>query len=591
MPSRFCPPRIFGVTIVAAVGFFISPAYAQVQCTFSGNDKNCVNSGTIGDGALIQTVVIGTGNASFTNSGTIGANANIGTGTIGSGSGTMTNSGVVGANANIQIFGDGIGNASLINSGSIGPNASIQIVEFGTGRAALINSGVISGSVQLVSGSTSQITSLAGSRIIGSIFMGIGPGPGSALEFIGGNYLYNINVAYNQINIITHGAPFAISGASIAVLDPTVLALEDRSVMNFTNGISSMLQDRFGGMGIPGGSAGAAMPMNFAPDFSDRLSAAHDAFAGLPSLSMSYSSDDSKTRNATAMYTKAPIAAAVPVNDITVWTSGFGGERRQQAYEPVLNARDIAYGGAIGIDRQFTPAVRLGLFAGGGSSKLRTEFNVQSVDSDYGFGGGYGRYDMRNYFVDFALFGGGISSNSTRLVANNLVASGLETATASYHGWFISPDVTVGYRFINGFGTLTPKARLRYVGGSLDGYSETGSAQGLTIGKRDISDIEERLGVEFAHTAQFGPGSVRARIELSAVALQRLGDNTINAVLLAQNLAFTTPGRGQAFGGVLSGGLEVRPTSNVNLYVSVEGMAMDDKSYSYVGKGGVRVGF
>jgi outer membrane autotransporter protein len=235
--------------------------------------------------------------------------------------------------------------------------------------------------------------------------------------------------------------------------------------------------------------------------------------------------------------------------------------------------------------------VRLGLFAGGGSSKLRAEFNVQSVDSDYGFGGGYGRYDMRNYFVDFALFGGGISSNSTRLVANNLVASGLETATASYHGWFISPDVTVGYRFINGFGTLTPKARLRYVGGSLDGYSETGSAQGLTIGKRDISDIEERLGVEFAHTAQFGPGSVRARIELSAVALQRLGDNTINAVLLAQNLAFTTPGRGQAFGGVLSGGLEVRPTSNVNLYVSVEGMAMDDKSYSYVGKGGVRVGF
>jgi hypothetical protein len=37
--------------------------------------------------------------------------------------------------------------------------------------------------------------------------------------------------------------------------------------------------------------------------------------------------------------------------------------------------------------------------------------------------------------------------------------------------------------------------------------------------------------------------------------------------------------------------LDWRPKGTVSVYVSAEGAAMDDKSYSYVAKGGMRVGF
>jgi outer membrane autotransporter protein len=306
---------------------------------------------------------------------------------------------------------------------------------------------------------------------------------------------------------------------------------------------------------------------------------------------MAYSSTEARRSNANAMYAKAPPLAA-PVYDTVVWASGFGGERRQWENGPIQRATDTAYGGAIGVDRQFTPDLRLGVFAGGGSSKLRMNLDIQRVDSDYVFGGGYGRWDKHDYYVDFALFGGGLSSNSRRQISNNLVANGLEIATASYKGWFISPDVTYGYRVFMGDYVITPKARVRYVGGSLDGYTEVGSAQGLVLGKRDLSDIEERLGVEFSSVrpVTFG-GTLKASVDVSGVGLQRLGDNTINAVLLAQNIAFTTPGKREAYGGVVNVGFDWRPRSNVSLFASAEATAMNDKSFSAAGKGGIRVGF
>ena len=215
----------------------------------------------------------------------------------------------------------------------------------------------------------------------------------------------------------------------------------------------------------------------------------------------------------------------------------------------------------------------------------------REFDSDYVFGGGYGRWDKRNYYVDFALFGGGLNSGSTRQIANNLVGNGLEIAVANYKGWFISPDVTYGYRFFMGDNVFTPKARLRYVGGTLDGYAEAGSAQGLIMGKRNLSDIEERLGVEFSNVrpVTFG-GTLKTSVDVSGIGLQRLGDN-VSAVLLAQNIAFTTPGSREAYGGVVNVGFDWRPKSNISIYASTEATAMNDKSFSAAGKGGVRVGF
>jgi uncharacterized protein with beta-barrel porin domain len=543
----------------------------------SNGNASFTNSGSIGNGG-INSAIASTGNASFSNSGSIG-NGSINQAIASTGNASFSNSGSIGNGGLDQAIATN-GNATFTNSGSSG---NLAVVRADTGTASLTNFGTLAGgaSVTVTTAGAAILTNYAGSRIVGSITLN---GPAKALNFVGGNYLYTLNSLAGVI-INTNGAPFVVSGNSVAVLDPTALALEDRSVMNFTAGVSSMLQDRFRGMSVSGGVGGGAM--GFAPDATSRMDAAHEAFSGMPSVSMAYNTD---ARNSNAMYTKAALAA--PVYDTVIWTSGFGGERRQWENGAIQRATDNAFGGAIGLDRQMTPDLRLGVFAGGGNSKLSVALNTQNVDSDYVFGGGYARWDKLNYYVDFALFGGRLSSNSTRQIANNNVANGLEVATASYNGWFVSPDVTYGYRFFVGDNVFTPKVRVRYVGGALDGYTETGSAQGLTIGKRNLSDVEERLGVEFSNIrpATFG-GTIKSSVEISGVGLQRLGDNTINAVLLAQNIAFTTPGTSQAYGGVMSLGLDWRPKSNVSIFTSVEAFAMNDKSFSATGKGGVRVGF
>ena len=163
----------------------------------------------------------------------------------------------------------------------------------------------------------------------------------------------------------------------------------------------------------------------------------------------------------------------------------------------------------------------------------------------------------------------------------------METATASYGGWFISPELTYGYRIPFKAITVTPRVRLRYVGGQLDGYSESGSMQNLSVGRRAINDLEERGEVEFSTVA----GAFKGTASIGVIGLERLGNPTVNAVLLAQSLSFTTPGQTNAVGGVIGLGLQYRPLPNVKLFVAGEATGTSDKSDSFAASGGAQVSF
>jgi uncharacterized protein with beta-barrel porin domain len=492
------------------------------------------------------------------------------------------------------------------NTGTI---AGADIAIKATDSATVNNAGTISGSKAIVSAGATTITNFGiirstagatgtaiqlssaadtlniknGSSIIGLIDMGHGADvinvdavpqipkgismlfrATSAVIFTLKQQLENFD---GVINIIGGGGsasvqPSVTVNGRSASLDPTALAQQDRSLMDFSGGMSSMVQGRLGG-----------------------------AATGSGPQAMSYTMVGSNNDARAEMFAKAPVASwNAPVN---VWSSAFGATRSQTGTDTTLDSTSNVYGGAIGVDRRIRPDWLVGVFAGGGNGSMNVSLNSQRVNTDYFSGGAYSRFEWASQFLDATLQVGGANNRSTRSIQNN-IGGGLETATASYGGWFVSPEIAYGYHMEVGNGyTLTPVARVRYVAGFFDGYTESGSTQTLSIGSRTLQDFEERGELEISKISSFFGGDhlLKATVHGGVIALQRAGDATVNAVLIGQNLSFVTPGKSSAVGGVVGASFDYRVSPNVALFGALEGTLMSDSSSTGAARGGVKVAF
>jgi len=367
-----------------------------------------------------------------------------------------------------------------------------------------------------------------------------------------------------------------INGDQIATLDPTAFGLTDKTLMDFTGFISSLLGSRFGEFAFTGTSATGSSA--FAPTTNGIVDGANAAFDG----ALAYAGD-SRMPNATAVDRASGIA---------VWSKGFAAARQQTADGPNLAATTQAYGGVLGVDKKVTSDLRLGVFLGAGNGRLKVDLDSQKIKTDYVFGGVFGRFDWAAQFLDFAVSAGGTANSSDRLVANNLVAGGLETAKASYNGWFVSPELAYGVRMpMAGNVVMTPTARLRYLAGFFNGYSETGSAQNLTVASRTVQNLEERFELAFSQTNLLRQGVLTSTATVGVLAQERLGATTINTVLIGQNLAFATPGQNNVAGFYIGLGVDYRLTQTVSLFAATQGTIMTDNSVTGIAQAGVKVSF
>ena len=177
-------------------------------------------------------------------------------------------------------------------------------------------------------------------------------------------------------------------------------------------------------------------------------------------------------------------------------------------------------------------------------------------------------------------------------MANNLAATGLQTARADYDGWFVSPELTLTRPFWPMGVRVEKILTLRYAGLFLDGFAETGAADNLTIEDRDI-----HLGVARAALAlpveRRGEDGSTSRLTLTGGIEGRtqFGDEDLAGTLLAQTIVFDPGGEDSAIAGFAGANAEHTTPGGATFFLALEGKIEDEDTRQVSARGGVRVRF
>jgi hypothetical protein len=253
---------------------------------------------------------------------------------------------------------------------------------------------------------------------------------------------------------------------------------------------------------------------------------------------------------------------------------------------------NIRFGGLMTGADAMLGETRLGLFGGvsAGGIGVAVE-NGQTIDTKSYFGGAYGRYETGSYHVDFAFTGGIVANDNSRIVANNFVQSGLETATASYNSYFLAPEITVGAE--TGFGRygLKPSATLRYGFVRSGGYTETGLTNGnLEVGARTSHVLDARMQVAMPVETKMRDAELvfRAGVDGHLV----LAGGTFDATMMGETFTAFDPGGDRLSAGAFAGfdfSRELNDTAS--LFASAEFGTGTETAIRANAEIGVKVGF
>ena len=444
----------------------------------------------------------------------------------------------------------------ITNSGTIATTGSRAQGIVSTGAGARIdNSGaiVVSGSQALAilsSGADSQVTNSG--RIFSDQFTAItffgaqdnvltlktGSVIGGAITFGGGadtlvvdrgiSLVYTFDKAPETLG--AGGAPVAVSGARVAVLDPTTLAAEDVAFADLTGGISSAVTGRLSGLRHTDG--------------------------------------------------------AKPHRD--AWIQGFGGFREPTGGGAATETDSRVAGVVSGMDVPVSASARAGFFLGGSGGEIANGSNTQKTTIDSVFGGAYASTAFGSTAFDFVFTAGYSDYDRERQVGNNLAVGGIEQATAGYGGMFISPELTITQP-VSPFGIrLEQVLTLRYAGLFLDGFSERGAADGFSTDDRDIHLGVVRAALALPFESRSADGAY-GRLTLSGGIEGRaqFGDGDFSGILLGQAIAFDTGSDDSAVAGFVGARGEHTTADGLTAFISFEGKVEDTGSHFASAYGGL----
>jgi len=174
------------------------------------------------------------------------------------------------------------------------------------------------------------------------------------------------------------------------------------------------------------------------------------------------------------------------------WGGAIGAAAKDGATDTTASYR-AEMAGMIG---GYTFGAGSGLFLGVTTTRQETSDSFEA-DTDTAFAGLYGGWQIGSVSVDASLTAGLGSTEQTRIIANNTVVGGLETADADYDTAFVMPAATFRRDMDSSSDSFTPSVRLRYARIMQDGYGETGTAMApLSVEDRDVDFFEFRFQLE-----------------------------------------------------------------------------------------------
>jgi hypothetical protein len=205
------------------------------------------------------------------------------------------------------------------------------------------------------------------------------------------------------------------------------------------------------------------------------------------------------------------LAATANPNGPEVWGKVFGGVvNKTSEYGAVLGG--VIAGSHTAVDA----STRLGGIVTVSGSRFVTAGNSQTIASTIGSLGLYGSTDLGGVTVSYSVLGGVATNHSDRTVT----ALATETASADFTSWYWSPEIGVSIPVPLLDGVETDAGfKLRYIGGGVGGYTESGSSQNLTVGASSLNLLDARAELtatstvasnEFGDVTLSGTGGVLA---------------------------------------------------------------------------------
>ncbi len=267
------------------------------------------------------------------------------------------------------------------------------------------------------------------------------------------------------------------------------------------------------------------------------------------------------------------------------WVQGIGSYRKRGHDSETVGYDNWQGGFLLGYDLPICSGDG-GFFAGASFGAAEVAQHTQKANFiSYLAGISYSR-TFCNSSAGLAVVLGYVDWDNDRYVANNLVPSGVEKASAEITGAFISPELTLAHRFSELWCRPIMSLTLRYAGLFLGNYHEKGSSSNLAVKEREIDLLTSRFEIALPYSAITRYYCWSVEPYFGAFGRYQTGGREVQGILLGQPIDFDQEGP-TALGAFLLGFRGIQSFDCFNLFLNLEWSFDNYKSSRVLGEGGV----